>query len=64
MQNLRRTRMTTALVLLGRGPVYNGTVMYTELVRAVQAGNVIVKKYQIYHFDIVSSPDDTVNDLQ
>lgn len=63
MQNLRRTRKTTALNLLVRGPVYNGTVVNTDLVHAVQFGHKIIKMYENYHFDIVFSLSDTVNDL-
>lgn len=40
-----------------------GTWCTPEIVRAVQVGYEIVKMYEVYHFDSVSSPGDPDNDL-
>lgn len=40
-----------------------GTWCTPEIVRSVQVGYEIVKMYEVYHFDSVSSPGDPDNDL-
>lgn len=40
-----------------------GTWCIPEIVRVVQVGYEIVKMYEVYHFDSVSSPGDPDNDL-